>query len=197
MLHTKLGNKKIILASKSPRRQQLLEGLDIPFDIRVKDTDEIVPDGMDNREVAQYLAQLKADAFDVTELGSEEILITADTVVILDGKILGKPSDYQEAFAMLKGLSGNTHKVVTGVCLKQGKRFKSFKSETKVQFRSLSDQEISYYLEKYKPYDKAGSYGIQEWIGYIGIERIEGSYFNVMGLPVQKLYDELNGFIEE
>lgn len=191
MLKKRFEGKNIILASQSPRRQNLLKELEIEFEIRTKDDiDESFPENMPDNEVAEYLANKKADAF-ITELKPDDILITADTIVILNGKVINKPEDKQDAIRMLNELSGNVHKVITGVCISTVDKRKSFSAHTDVYFRKLTDEEILHYIDKYKPYDKAGAYGIQEWIGYIAIKRIEGSYFNVMGLPIQKLYDEL------
>ena len=184
---------KIILASKSPRRRQLLEGLDIPFEVIIHEVDEIFPDGLSMEEVPVYLAKLKAAPF-YAELNLDTIVITADTIVWIDGTVLGKPNDYEHASEMLRHLSGKKHVVVTGVCLTSKEKQVTFSALTDVYFKNLSDSEIDYYLTNYRPYDKAGSYGVQEWIGYIAIERIEGSYFNVMGLPVQRLYEELIKF---
>ena len=181
----------IILASNSPRRQELLAGLDIDFNVFVKkDVDESYPEGMANEKIAEYLALKKANSYR-NDIKDNVIVITADTVVINGAKILGKPSDKTEAITMLKELSGNTHIVITGVAITSNSKQYSFSSLTEVSFAPLSHEEIEYYVEKYKPYDKAGSYGIQEWIGYIGIESISGSYFNVMGLPTRRLYDAL------
>jgi septum formation protein len=181
-------NSKLILASNSPRRKQILEEAGIRFTVRVKDTPEIYPGSLNSREVPSYLARLKAKAF--SEL-HEETIITADTIVLLDEVILGKPSDYHEAFSMLKSLSGKKHEVITGVCLLNKNTEILFSDTTDVYFKNLSDAEINFYLEQYKPFDKAGSYGIQEWLGMVGIEKISGSYFNVMGLPIHKLHAEL------
>lgn len=175
----------IILASQSPRRKELLELLDLDFCIEVRELDELFPDTIKADEVAEYLAKLKASAFD--DLTQEQLIITADTVVCVDDKILGKPKDAAEAKTMLQTLSNRSHKVITGVCLKTATEQISFSDTSKVFFKALSEAEIDYYIENYKPFDKAGSYGIQEWIGAIGITKIEGSYFNVVGLPVQKL----------
>ncbi len=183
----------IILASQSPRRQELLKGLNIPFSIQVKSVKEHFPESLQKEEIPIYLAKLKSDAFS-NELDERKLLITADTIVWLNNKVLGKPKDSADAKKMLNKLSGNKHTVYTGVCLKTKDKENCFWSGTDVYFRELSEEEITFYVDKYQPLDKAGSYGIQEWIGYVGIERIEGSYFNVMGLPVQKLYDELIKF---
>lgn len=212
-------NYKIILASNSPRRKELLAGLDIPFEVKVlKGIDESYPDTISAYETAQYIAAKKAEAYRSLLLGktalaetdsdnspsevSPLLILTADTVVIaptaneqndLEGKgvILGKPKDAEDAKRMLRMLSGKTHHVVTGVCLTTATAQRQFSVTTEVTFKALSDEEISYYIEHYKPFDKAGAYGIQEWIGYIGCTGLKGSYFNVMGLPVQRIYEEL------
>ncbi len=179
----------LLLASNSPRRKELLAGLGVPFKVWIKDVKEDYPDNLQPAEVAEYLAAHKADAYtsDITT----EALITADTIVCLQDKILNKPKDAAEAFAMLRALSGTVHEVITGVCILTKKQKVVFHDSTKVYFKPLSDTEINYYITHYKPFDKAGAYGIQEWIGMIGIEHIEGAYFNVVGLPVQKLYEQL------
>jgi septum formation protein len=188
-----LKGYKIILASKSPRRKQLLEGLDLPFEVIVREVDEVFPENMPMEEIPVYLARLKAEPF--LEAREDKVLvITADTIVWIDGEVLGKPVDHQHAAEMLRKLSGRTHVVVTGVCLTSAEKQVTFSSVTDVHFKELSDEEIEYYLDLYHPYDKAGAYGVQEWIGYIAIDRIEGSYFNVMGLPVGRLYEELKHF---
>lgn len=188
-----LKGYKIILASKSPRRKQLLEGLNLPFEVIVREVDEVFPENMPMEEIPVYLARLKAEPF--LEAREDKVLvITADTIVWIDGQVLGKPADHQHAFEMLRKLSGRTHVVVTGVCLTSAEKQVTFSSVTEVHFKELSDEEIEYYLDLYRPYDKAGAYGVQEWIGYIAIDRIEGSYFNVMGLPVGRLYEELKRF---
>jgi len=184
---------KIILASKSPRRRQLLEGLDIPFEVVIHDVDEIFPEELPMEEIPVYLAKLKAEPF-TEELSHDALVITADTIVWVEGSVLGKPNDYEHALEMLRQLSGKKHVVITGVCLTSREKQVTFSATTDVYFKDLSDEEIDYYLQNYRPYDKAGSYGVQEWIGYIAITRIEGSYFNVMGLPVQRLYEELRKF---
>jgi len=184
--------KNIILASQSPRRKELLALLDLEFTVEVKSVDEVYPANLNSTEVAGYLAKLKASAF--TNIKEEQVIITADTVVVLDNKILGKPKNEVEAKAMLLSLSNTEHKVITGVCLKSSTKTHTFSCTTNVFFKHLSNAEIDYYIENYKPYDKAGSYGIQEWIGAIGITKIEGSYFNVVGLPIQELREQLNLF---
>ena len=188
-----LENYEIILASKSPRRQQLLTDLGIKFRVQPMDIPEIFPEGLGMTEVPVYLAELKAEAFRPF-LEKHQLIITADTIVWLDGEVLNKPADYADGFRMLRNLSGKKHQVVTGVCLLSPEKKVSFYASTDVWFKELSDEEIHHYLEHYKPYDKAGAYGIQEWIGYIGIYHIEGSFFNVMGLPVQSLYEHLKAF---
>ena len=189
-----LGTHSIILGSKSPRRKELLSGLGVQFEVRTLDTNEDYPDTLNNREVPTFLAKLKAQAL-LSSLKTEEILITSDTIVLLENEILGKPKDATQAFDMLRKLSGKLHEVITGVHLQSQEKSKSFQVVTKVYFKKLTDSQIEYYIENYKPFDKAGGYGIQEWIGYIGISKIEGSYFNVVGLPVAELYDELKLFI--
>ena len=183
----------IILASKSPRRQELLRDLGLKFTVQSMDIPEVFPEGLGMTEIPVYLAELKAEAFR-PQLKDNQLIITADTIVWLDGKVLNKPANYADGFRMLRDLSGKKHQVVTGVCLLSTEKKVSFYASTDVWFKELSDEEINYYLENYRPYDKAGAYGIQEWIGYIGIYHIEGSFFNVMGLPVQDLYEQLNAF---
>jgi septum formation protein len=184
---------EIILASKSPRRQQLLRDLGLTFSVKSLDTPEVFPEGLGMTEVPVYLAELKAEAFRPT-LKKNQLVITADTIVWLDGHVLNKPTDYADGFSMLRNLSGKKHQVLTGVCLLSPEKKVSFYASTEVWFKELSDAEIQYYLENYRPYDKAGAYGIQEWIGYIGITHIEGSFYNVMGLPIQSLYEHLKKF---
>ncbi len=189
-----LQNKKILLVSRSPRREHLINGLDIDYKvIYPSETDESFPHDMDPYKVPEFLARKKALNFN-QKLDSNTILITADTIVLCKDEIVNKPKDYPDAVRMLKKLSGNRHTVITGVCLKSQKKEIIFSATTDVYFSKLTDEEIEYYLEKYRPYDKAGAYGIQEWIGYIGIEKIEGSFFNVMGLPLHKLYSKLKHF---
>lgn len=187
---------KIILASASPRRHQLMQDAGFKFEIRLKNTKETYPLDLDILEVPEYLAGLKAAAFN-GELKAGELLITADTVVCIEAKILGKPKDRMGAIEMLHTLSGRKHTVVSGVCLTSIDKQSRFSSFTDVWFRKLSDEEIIYYVDTFKPFDKAGAYGIQEWIGYIGIERIDGSFYNVMGLPVQMLYQKLKEFYQD
>ena len=189
-----LKDRHIILASASPRRRFLLKQLDIEFTSVSAEVDESIPEGMNPDEIAIFLAEKKADHFEDLLKDPKNILITADTLVLIDGVILGKPEDKEGAIKMLKSLSGKMHSVVTGVCIRSCDKDRSFTDWTDVYFKSLSKDEIDYYLDHYKPYDKAGAYGAQEWIGYIGIRRLEGSYFNVMGLPVHKLYEELSSF---
>jgi len=179
----------LILGSKSPRRQELLRGLGMEFEVRTMDTDESYPDSLAAHDVPEYIARLKANAF--TNLAASDTLITADTVVIVDGRIFGKPHTREEAFSMLRLLQNRSHQVITGVCIRQGVKTVSFSDETIVHLTPISDDEIYYYIDNYRPYDKAGAYGIQEWIGYVGVDRIEGSYFNVMGFPVHKVYKVL------
>ena len=188
-----LKSKKIILASKSPRRQELLKGLDIQFEIKTKEVDESYPLTMKPEQVPVFLAEKKADAF-VDLLEKDTILITSDTIVIQGKNILEKPNSIEEGKAMIRKLSGQVHTVVTGVCIRTLEKSISFSDETRVLFTDLTDDEIDYYMKNYQPFDKAGSYGVQEWIGYVGIERLEGSYYNVKGLPVHKVYTALKTF---
>ncbi|MDO5130003.1 MAG: Maf-like protein [Prevotellaceae bacterium] len=188
-------DKKIILASNSPRRRELLAGLDLDFEVKViKGIDESYPETLAPDKVAQYIAAKKADAY-VPAIHEDDLVITADTVVIVDNDILGKPHDESEAKAMLRRISGRSHQVVTGVCLVTKDKRREFSVSTDVTFRSLSESEIDYYVSHYRPFDKAGAYGIQEWIGYVGVTGLNGSYFNVMGLPVQRIYSELQLFL--
>ncbi len=193
MLFEELKKYHFILASKSPRRQYLLKELGLDFEVYTKEVDESFPDNLKAEEIPLYLSQKKADAFDI-ELTDNTIVITADTVVWIDGQVLNKPENFNDAVRMLKLLSGKMHEVYTGVCLRSKNKTKSFYALTKVFFKTLSQQEIEYYINNYHPYDKAGAYGAQEFMGYIGVEKIEGSYFNVMGLPVRELYEELLKF---
>jgi len=189
MMFPHLSNKEIILASKSPRRQTLFKELGLDFKVEVREVEEVYPPELAGREVPVFLAALKSEAFG--ELADNQLLVTSDTVVVLDGKVIEKPKDAKDAKRMLKQLSGKTHKVFTGVCLRDGQKRSSFSSKTEVEFKELSNKEIQYYVEQFQPFDKAGSYGIQEWLGYIGIKGINGCYYNVMGLPLSKLYKEL------
>lgn len=185
-----LKKYRIILGSNSPRRQELLKGIRVDFEVIPIDADEHLPAHIQGIEVAGYLAERKADSYKhiITE---QDLLITADTIVLYENRILGKPHNKQEATEMLHFLSGKTHQVVTGVCISTINRRHIFHTVTEVKFSNLTEEEIDYYIENYKPYDKAGAYGVQEWIGFIAVEHINGSYFNVMGLPIQKLYQEL------
>lgn len=189
-----LKKYNIVLASKSPRRQELLKGIGIDFTILTKDVDESYPSRLPLVEVAPFLSLKKAKAFEDSELPDNFMVITADTVVIAENEILGKPKDKEDAFRMLRLLSGKTHRVVTGVTVHTKETSKTFSVVSKVIFDKLDNQEIEYYVDAYKPYDKAGAYGVQEWIGYIGVCGVEGSYFNVMGLPTHKLYEVLKKF---
>lgn len=182
-------SKKIILSSNSPRRKELLAGLDLPFEVKVlSGIDESYPDGLNVEEIPQYISKQKAAAY---EIADDEIVITADTVVAVGNEILGKPIDETDARKMLHTLSGKTHQVVTGVCITSKDKQRVFSVVSEVTFKCLSDQEINYYIRHYRPFDKASAYGIQEWIGYVGVTSLKGSYFNVMGLPVQRIYEEL------
>lgn len=189
-----LSNYNIILASNSPRRKELLSGLDIDFTVQtIPDIDENYPESIEKKKVASYIAQKKADSYK-EYLEKDTLLITADTIVLLNNKVYGKPRSEEEAIHMLSELSENTHQVITGVCIMTQEKQKIFDVFSEVRFTKLSRSEIEHYVSKYKPLDKAGAYGIQEWIGYIGVEYISGSYFNIMGLPVQRLYQELKQF---
>jgi septum formation protein len=187
---------KIILASGSPRRQQFFKDLDLEFEIRLKEIEEIYPENLKAQEITNYLAELKAKAFE-GEIADNEIVVTSDTLVWLNDKALGKPKDYDDAFHILKSLSNETHEVITSVCFKTSKKIETIFDVTKVTFIKLSDEAIRYYLDNYKPFDKAGAYGIQEWIGLIGISKIEGSYTNVVGLPTEKVYKYLTQTLED
>ncbi len=190
----KITNYKVLLASNSPRRKELLQGIDIDFEIKVlPDIDESYPATLPVEEVAEFIAEKKASSY-TNNLKEDELLITADSVVILDGAIFGKPNNKEEANAMLTALSGKAHRVISGVCLATLEKQISFSVTSEVLFSELSNEEIEYYINRYSPFDKAGSYGIQEWIGYIGVEHLSGSYFNIMGLPIQRLYRELKNF---
>ena len=189
-----LKKYKVILASNSPRRKELLAGLGVDYEVRtLPDVDESYPDTLQGADIPLYIAKEKADAYrDMLQLG--ELMITADTIVWLDGKVLGKPKDREDALCMLRAMSGRTHEVFTGVCITTKEKTVSFFASSAVCFASLNNDEIAYYVDKYRPFDKAGSYGIQEWIGYVAVEAINGSFYNVMGLPVRLLYQELKKF---
>lgn len=189
-----LSGYKIILASNSPRRQQLLRQMGVTFDVKVRPVDEAFPDNLTKEEVALYLSRKKAMAFGDDELGSDFLIITADTIVCLGDEILNKPENEDHAREMLQKLSAEKHTVITGVTLRSCSKLKSFFDATDVYFKALNKDEIDYYITHYKPFDKAGAYGIQEWIGLIGIEKIEGAYANVVGLPTARLFDELMRF---
>jgi septum formation protein len=195
LLIDRLKNHRILLASKSPRRRELLKGCGLEFEIAEgRDAEESFSADMPLGEVAEYLSKVKSDAY-VDTLTEGDILITADTVVIASGEILGKPRDREDAVRMLRLLSGSSHEVVTGVTLRTLDKERSFSCRSVVRFREMTDVEIEYYIDTYRPYDKAGAYGIQEWIGYVAISGIEGSFYNVMGLPVQMLWVELEKFV--
>ncbi len=197
MLQDKLKDFHIILGSGSPRRHYLLNELGIDYEIRVnKNLDETYPVGLPKQEIPVYLAELKSRTM-MKEVPQQTLLITADTIVWLDGRVINKPRDREDAVSILKRLSGNMHEVLTGVCLRTEEKMHSFHATSLVWFARLDNEEIEYYIDQYKPFDKAGAYGVQEWIGYIGIEKIEGSYFNVMGLPIQKVYHELKQLLGE
>ena len=186
-----LEKYKVILASGSPRRRELMAGLGVNYEVRIlPDEDESYPDTLQGEEIPLYIAKEKADAY-IPMMQPDELIITADTIVWLDGKVLGKPRDREDALQMLRTMSGRTHKVFTGVCITTTDWQRSFTAQTEVRFATLSEDEIIYYVDNFKPMDKAGAYGVQEWIGFIGVENISGSYYNIMGLPVQKLYREL------
>lgn len=186
-----LNKYKIILASNSPRRKELLSGLGVDYEVKtLPDVDESYPDGLSGEEIAKHIARGKAEAYR-SLIQADELVITADTIVWLDGTVMGKPKDEEEAKDMLMRLSGKTHQVITGVCLTTASMQKTFATVTDVTFATLTDEEVDYYVTRYQPMDKAGSYGVQEWIGFVGVENLSGSYFNVMGLPIQRLYTEL------
>ena len=189
-----LRKYKILLASKSPRRHELLSHLRIPFNtVIIRGIDESYPDDMPVLDIPEYLSQKKADAY-LASFNSNEMIITADTLVICDGKVMGKPHDHKEAYEMINALSGNTHQVITGVCISTKEKKVAFSDKTDVKFCEMTKEEIDYYINNFRPFDKAGAYGIQEWIGCVAVESIEGSYYNVMGLPVHRLYEELKKF---
>jgi septum formation protein len=195
MLKEKLKNYSIILASGSPRRQQFFNDLHLDFEIRLKQVDEVYPVHLQGVEITNYLAELKAAAFD-NEIQPNEIVITSDTIVWFDNKALGKPKDYDDAFTMLQSMSGKTHEVITSVCFKSKENIETIHETTMVTFQTLSDSAIHFYLEKYKPFDKAGAYGIQDWIGLIGISRIDGSYTNVVGMPTHLVYQYFENLVK-
>lgn len=195
MLKEKLNKINIILASGSPRRQQFFKEMDLHYTIRLKEIEEIYPEHLQAEEITNFLAELKASAFE-NELKENDILVTSDTIVWLKGKALGKPKDYDDSFQMLQQLANQTHEVITSVCLKSIDKTEVFHCVTKVTFSDLSDEAIQYYLNNYQPFDKAGSYGIQDWIGLIGISKIEGSYTNVVGLPTEMLFQKLMNYAE-
>ena len=188
MLKEKLKNYHIILASKSPRRQQFFKDLNLDFTIQLKEVEEIYPKELKGVEITEFLADLKSKAF--TNLSDKDLLITSDTIVWLENEALGKPKNEADAFKMLQSLSGKKHEVISSISIKNNNFQKIISDVTSVYFKEISDEEINYYIKNYKPFDKAGGYGIQEWIGFIAIDKIEGSYFNVVGLPVHKLYEE-------
>ena len=194
MLKEKLNKINIILASGSPRRQQFFKEMDLHYTIRLKEIEEIYPEHLQAEEITNFLAELKASAFE-NELKENDVLVTSDTIVWLNGKALGKPKDYDDAFKMLQQLANKTHEVITSVCLKSIDKTDVFHCVTKVTFANLSDEAIKYYLDNYQPFDKAGSYGIQDWIGLIGISKIEGSYTNVVGLPTEMLFQKLMNYV--
>ena len=194
MLKEKLNKINIILASGSPRRQQFFKEMDLHYTIRLKEIEEIYPEHLQAEEITNFLAELKASAFE-NELKENDVLVTSDTIVWLNGKALGKPKDYDDAFKMLQQLANQTHEVITSVCLKSIDKTDVFHCVTKVTFANLSDEAIRYYLDNYQAFDKAGSYGIQDWIGLIGISKIEGSYTNVVGLPTEMLFQKLMNYV--
>jgi septum formation protein len=191
MLREKLKDYKIILASGSPRRQQFFKELDLDFEIRIKEVEEIYPDTLQGVEITNYLAKLKSAAFD-NDIQPNEIIVTSDTIVWLDNKALGKPKDKQDAFLMLQSMAGKTHEVITSVCFKTINKIDILNCVTRVTFNPISDAEILFYIDNYQPFDKAGAYGIQEWIGLMAIAKIEGSYTNVVGLPTDLVYRYLS-----
>ena len=193
MLKDKLGKYNIILASGSPRRQQFLKDLGLNFSVKTKNIEEIYPKYLHGSEITDYLAELKASVF-INELKENDLLITADTIVRFDGKVLGKPKDTKDASNMLKQLSGQGHEVISSISLTSINKQKTFHDTTDVYFKELTTNEIEYYIENFKPFDKAGAYGIQEWLGFIAVQKLTGSYFNVMGFPVHKFYKEIMKF---
>ena len=191
MLKNKLKKYNLILASGSPRRQQFFKDLDLDFEIRLKEVEEIFPETLKREEITNFLAELKAKAFE-GDLQPNDILITSDTIVWHNSKALGKPKDEEDAYKILESLSNSTHEVITSVCFKTNSKIKLLHEVTKVTFNELSSNDINYYIQNYKPFDKAGAYGIQEWIGFVGVSKIEGSYANVMGMPTDKVYEYLS-----
>jgi septum formation protein len=183
-------NRKIILASKSPRRQELIKGLELPFEVRTYEVDESFPDELKAEDIALYLARKKAEAYSLP-IEKDEILLTADTIVWVNDHVLNKPADEAEAYSMLREICGTVHTVYTGVCLRTASELVVFYDSSEVFIKRLTDDEIWHYIRNYKPFDRAGSYGIQDWFGYVAVEKIQGCFYNVMGLPVSKLYDEL------
>ena len=195
LLKDKLIGRRLLLASKSPRRSQLMRDCGLDFEVvDGREAEEIYPADMPSEQVAEYLSRIKSDAY-ADMVGEGDVLITADTIVVAGGEILGKPSDREDAVRMLGLLSGASHTVITGVTLRSADKVESFSCTSRVKFRTIEPDEVGYYLDTYRPYDKAGAYGIQEWIGYVAIEGIEGSFYNVMGLPVQMLYVRLKEFV--
>ncbi len=195
LLKDKLIGRRLLLASKSPRRSQLLRDCGLDFEVvDGREAEEVYPADMPSEQVAEYLSRVKSDAY-ADMVGEGDVLITADTIVVAGGEILGKPSDREDAVRMLGLLSGASHTVITGVTLRTTDKVESFSCTSRVKFRTIEPDEVDYYLDTYRPYDKAGAYGIQEWIGYVAIEAIEGSFYNVMGLPVQMLYVRLKEFV--
>ena len=190
LLSKKIEHLDVFLASKSPRRQDLLKKIIPKFEIISKEIDEIYPEDLKSSEIAEYLAKLKATAYQDNS-SKKNLFITADTIVVFNDKVLGKPKDYDDAFNMLKSLSGNTHTVYTGVAILHNRNIASFQDSTHVTFYELNDREIDFYIQNHQPYDKAGAYGIQEWMGYVGIKKMEGDFFNVMGLPLHLLYRKI------
>ena len=190
----KITDYKVILASNSPRREELLRGIDIDFEVKVlPDIDESYPESLNRKEIAEFVALKKANLY-IPSLAPDELLITADTIVLLEGKVYGKPTNIDGAKEMLRTLSGKTHEVISGVCLTSIDKQISFSVTSEVEFGELTDDEIKYYVNHYSPFDKAGSYGVQEWIGYVAVKNINGSYYNIMGLPIHRLYRELIKF---
>lgn len=188
-----LKGKRLILASSSPRRQELIKGLDIPFETRVYEVEESYPENLLNDEIPEYLARLKASIFENT-LTDDEVIITSDTIVLYKDQLMVKPKDKTQAREMLRKLSGEMHRVLTSVCVTGISKQVCITDESKVHFKELDENEIDYYIDNYNPYDKAGGYGIQDWLGFIAIEKIEGSYYNIMGLPTHRLYEVLKQF---